>query len=339
ITVTNTGTYYSFNTATAPCQSITQQYNITLFGGGNITNPAIPYADEVVTCPNDGKQLPNIFLCGANDSRDILTNIAGASSIIWEQLDESSCAAVTDQDCANENPSCTWNQVATGPNYTANTAGQFKVIINFQGGCFAEFYFNVYQNLLNPTVTSTDIICNTPGSITVNNVPSGYEYSLDNVTYQTSNVFTVTTAGIYTVYIRQTGVDTNPCIFTVMDVQIRDRDFTASVNVTQPYCNGELGSVHLAANDAEPQYFFSIYQGGTLVNSVGPIVDNNYTFANLNPGTYTVNIETEDGCTHTEDIEIIEPPLLTVTAALTTPLTCTDGEITIYPVGGTPPYY
>ena len=339
ITVTNTGTYYSFNTATAPCQSITQQYNITLFGGGNITNPAIPYADEVVTCPNDGKQLPNIFLCGANDSRDILTNIAGASSIIWEQLDESSCAAVTDQDCANENPSCTWNQVATGPNYTANTAGQFKVIINFQGGCFAEFYFNVYQNLLNPTVTSTDIICNTPGSITVNNVPSGYEYSLDNVTYQTSNVFTVTTAGIYTVYIRQTGVDTNPCIFTVLDVQIRDRDFTASVNVTQPYCNGELGSVHLAANDAEPQYFFSIYQGGTLVNSVGPIVDNNYTFANLNPGTYTVNIETEDGCTHTEDIEIIEPPLLTVTAALTTPLTCTDGEITIYPVGGTPPYY
>src|SRR5690606_8665786 len=33
------------------------------------------------------------------------------------------------------------------------------------------------------------------------------------------------------------------------------------------------------------------------------------------------------------------PPLLTVTAALTTPLTCTDGAITIYPEGGTPPYY
>src|SRR5690606_22533707 len=137
ITVTQTGTYYSFNTATAPCQSIEEQYNVQMFGGTTITNPAIPYADEVVTCPNDGKLLPNIFLCGANDSREILTNIAGASSIIWEQLDESSCAPVSDPDCANENSACTWNQVATGTSYTANTAGQFKVIINFQGGCFA----------------------------------------------------------------------------------------------------------------------------------------------------------------------------------------------------------
>ena len=56
-------------------------------------------------------------------------------------------------------------------------------------------------------------------------------------------------------------------------------------------------------------------------------------------GTYTLTAETEDGCTLTEDVDIIEPPLLTVTAALTSPLTCEDGEITIYPVGGTPPYF
>lgn len=338
ITVSAAGTYYVHNTATAPCQSTDQVFNVTLFGA-NITNPVIPYADEVVTCPNDGKLLPNIFLCGANDSRNIQTNISGATSIIWEQLNEGSCAPVANSDCANENSACTWNQVGTGPNFNANTSGQFRLTINYSGGCFVQFYFNVYQNILNPTVTTSDIICTTPGSITVNNVPNGYEYSLDGTTYQTSNVFSISTPGIYTVYIRQIGIPTNPCVFTVPDVQIRERNFTASSIVTQPLCHDDKGSIHLAANDADPQYTFSLYSGATLVNSVGPIVANNHTFANLNPGTYTAIVETEDGCTYSEDITIVEPPLLTVTAALTTPLSCTDGVITIYPVGGTAPYY
>jgi len=338
ITVTSTGTYYSFNTAIAPCQSIEQEYNVVMFGA-DVPNPVIPFADQVVTCPNDGKLLPNIFLCGANDSRFIQTNITDATSMIWEILDETSCAAVTDQDCANEDGSCVWNQVVTGPDYLVDTAGQYRLTLNYDGGCFNQFYFNVYTNLLVPTVTSRDIICITPGEIVVGGVPSGYEYSIDGVNYQASNIFTATTPGIYMVYIRQIGVSPNPCIFTVPDVQIRERDFTVSTIITQPYCNGEQGSVHIAANDADPQYFFSIYQGATLINSVGPIVASDYTFSNLNPGIYTVNVSTEDGCAFTGDIEIINPPLLTATAALTQPLTCTDGEITVYPVGGTPPYF
>ncbi|WP_179344969.1 T9SS type B sorting domain-containing protein [Winogradskyella ursingii] len=338
ITVTETGTYYSFNTAIAPCQSIEQQYNVQLFGG-DIENPVIPYADEVVTCPNDGKLLPNIFLCGANDSRFIETNISDSTSIIWEQLDESSCTAVANQDCANEDAACTWNEVATGPNFLANTSGQFRLTINYPGGCFVQFYFNVYQNVLNASVDATDIICTTPGSITVNDVPTGYEYSIDGTNYQASNLFTVNTAGTYTVYIRQVGIPTNPCVFTVPDVQIRERDFTASATVTQPLCYGELGSIQLAANDVDPQYEFSLFNGATLVNSVGPVTSNTHVFDNLNPGTYTATIETENGCLFSEDITIVEPPLLTVSAALTAPLTCTDGEITVYAEGGTPPYF
>ncbi len=338
ITVTETGTYYSFNTAIAPCQSIEQQFNVQLFGG-DITNPVIPYADEVVTCPNDGKLLPNIFLCGANDSRLIETNISDSTSIIWEQLDESSCAAVSDPDCANEDPGCTWNQVGTGSNFLANTSGQFRLTINYPGGCFNQFYFNVYQNLLEPTVISSDIICATNGSITVNDVPSGYEYSIDGTNYQTSNIFTVSTPGTYSVYVRQIGVPTNPCIFSVPDVLIRDRDFTVTSTVTQPLCFGDKGNIQLAANDVDPQYTFTISESGTLVNTVGPIIDNTYAFDNLNPGNYTVTVETENGCLYSEDVEIIEPPLLTVTAAITVPLSCNDGEITIYAEGGTPPYY
>ncbi|GAL69037.1 internalin, putative [Jejuia pallidilutea] len=338
ITVTSTGSYYVYNAATAPCQSITQQFDVTLFGAG-VTNPVIPFADEVVICPNDGKELPNIFLCGADDSRFIQTNITDTSSMIWEVLDESSCTAVLNQDCANESDTCSWNQVATGANYTADTAGQYRLTLNYDGGCFNQFYFNVYENLLVPTVTSRDIICTTPGEIVVGGVPSGYEFSIDGTNYQASNTFSVTTAGIYSVYVRQLGVTPNPCIFGVPNVQIRERDFLVQTTVEQPLCYGELGNVILAVNDARPQYFFSIYDGATLVNSVGPITSDNYTFENLNPGTYTVNVSTEDGCTFTDDIEIIEPPLLEATSAITKPLTCTNGEITVYPVGGTAPYY
>ncbi|WP_111307556.1 T9SS type B sorting domain-containing protein [Confluentibacter sediminis] len=338
ITVTSPGTYYVHNTATAPCQSIDQIFEVITYGAG-VTNPVLPFADEVVICPNDGKELPNIFLCGANDSRFIQTNITDTSSMIWEKLDESSCSAVVDQDCANESDTCTWNQVATGPDYLADTAGQYKLTLNYTGGCYNEFYFNVYENLLIPKVTPRDIFCTTPGQITVNNVPSGYLYSIDGVNYQTENVFVINTPNVYTVYVKQDGVTPNPCIFTVPAVQIRQRDFTVSTIITQPLCHDELGSVTLAANDVRPQYYFSIYQGATEVDRVGPIMENSHPFLNLNPGTYTVNVSTDDGCTFTDTIEIINPPLLTATSALTTPLTCTDGEITVYPSGGTAPYY
>jgi len=338
ITVTSTGTYYSFNNAVAPCQSIEQIYEVALFGG-DVENPVIPYADEIVTCPNDGKLLPLIFLCGADDTRFIETNISDSTSIIWEQLDASSCTAVADADCANEDSACIWNQVAVGPDFLVDSAGQFRLTINYPGGCFNRFYFNVFQNLLVPAVVATDIICTTSGSIMVNDVPSGYEYSIDGANYQTSNVFTINTPGTYSVFVRQIGVPTNPCIFSVPDVLIRERDFTVTSTVSQPLCHGELGSIQLAANDVDPQYTFTLEQGGTLVNTVGPITENTYSFDNLNPGTYTATVETEDGCLHTETITIIEPPLLTVTAALTAPLDCTDGEITIYPEGGTPPYF
>ncbi|WP_345005402.1 T9SS type B sorting domain-containing protein [Snuella lapsa] len=337
-TATGTGTFYVTNTTSATCISIVEQITVIPYGN-TITNPVIPFADLTPVCPNDGKVLPYIFLCGANDTRAITTGISDAVSIIWEKLDETSCDPVTVDDCANENDACTWNQVGTGPNYTADQAGEFRIVINYPGGCFSIFYFNVYQNLLNPTVIAKDIICNTLGEITVGGVPSGYEYSLDpNGSYQSSNVFSIDTAGYYTVYIRQVGVDTNPCIFETPSIYVRDRDVSVSTVVTQPNCNGDKGSIQLAVNNGLPQYYYSLSEGGTLVNSVGPITNSDYTFANLNPGTYTYTISTDDGCLFTGDIEIINPPVLTATVALTRPLTCTDGEITVYPEGGTPPY-
>ncbi|WP_281227242.1 T9SS type B sorting domain-containing protein [Flavobacterium aquiphilum] len=341
LTVTNPGTYYVYNTAIAPCLSITEAVTVSRFGG-IVTNPVIPFADQWVTCPNDGKQLPNIFLCGLNATRAINTNISDGSTIVWEKLNEASCTAVSNQNCANENSSCTWTQVETGASYTANTSGQFRLTLNYPGGCFNRFYFNVYQNLLDPTETHRDIICNTKGNITIGGVPSGYEYSIDGTNYQASNSFTINTAGLYTVYIRQVGVTSNPCIFKVPNIQIRQRNFTVSTTVTQPLCFGEKGSIKVAANDVEPQYNFKIFNGGTLVNSVGPTTAGDYTFSNLTPGiTYQVQVTTQDGCSNDQWIYISQPSsAVTANAAIVEPLTaCNDGKIVITTQGGTGPYY
>ena len=191
------------NTALAPCRSIKQV--VTVVPSGTTTvNPINTFADSVVTCPNNGKDLPKIFLCGANSSRLLNIGVSDATSIIWQELDESSCTAIGIADCANESTSCTWNQVGTGNSFTANASGQFRVVLNYPGGCFNIYYFNVFKNLLNPTATSRDIICNTIGEITVGGVPSsGYEFSL-NATgpWQDSNVFPITTPNTYAVYFR-----------------------------------------------------------------------------------------------------------------------------------------
>ena len=337
-TTTTTGVFSVVNTAPAPCLSITETVTVVDFNGV-VPNPIIPFADEVATCTNDGSALPKIFLCGAGDVRSIQTNILNATSIIWEKLNEASCAATPIVNCPNTNTSCTWTQVGTGPDFNANAAGQYRVRIVFQNGCFRTYYFNVYQNLFSPTEVHKDIICGTNGSITVSGVPSNYEYSLSpSGPWQPSNIFSIPTAGNYTVYIRQIGTGVGNCVFTLPNIPIRVRAFTVDVIPTQPLCNGGQGSIRVQINDVEPQYTYQLLLGGTLISTAGPINSNDYTFSNLNPGTYTVIATSVDGCTSTQTVTLIQPVPVTVTAAVTIPLTCGPGEITIYPIGGTPPY-
>lgn len=343
-TATALGTYSVVNTAPAPCLTITETINVIDFNG--ITpNPVIPYADQVDTCANDGSELPKIFLCGAGDSQLIQTNILNATSIIWEVASSASCTAsdpvAPPSSCPDTRACVTWSSAGpNGPNFNATTAGQYRVRIVYQNGCFRNYYFNVYQNLFTPTETHSDIICGTNGNITVNGVPAGYEFSLTGLagSWQASNIFTITTAGTYTVYIRPIGGGVGNCIFTLPNIQIINRNFTVNVIVANALCNNARGSIRVQVNNVNPQYTYTLYQGATLVNSVGPINLNDYTFSNLNPGTYTVNVLTTDGCTYSQTVTITNPPVLTVTAAITIPLTCNPGQITVYPVGGTPPY-
>ena len=340
ITVNAVGTYYVLNTANAPCVSINQTYTVTPYGT-TTTNPVIPYADEVVICPNNGEQLPKIFLCGLNNTRLIQTGITDASSIVWETLNTASCTATPIVNCANTNPSCTWTQVGTGANFTITTAGQYRLTINYQNGCFKRFYFNVFRNLLDIQFTKRDIICSTNGNITITNLPTNYQFQLVNqstnailVPFQSNPSFTITQAGTYMVQVRQNGVN-NGCVFEVRDIGIELRIFQVNVVPTHATCNG-LGSIRLQALNVRPQYTFSL--SGPVSLSSGLVTNNDYTFSNLNAGTYTYTVSTTDGCTQTGTVVIQNNNNLSLNATVSQNISCNQGNIQVNRSGGQPPF-
>ncbi|MDO6491371.1 MULTISPECIES: T9SS type B sorting domain-containing protein [unclassified Cellulophaga] len=347
LVVDDIGVYIVDKIIADPCKGFQEIITVTRFGTTQ-TNPIIDLINdtsntvdgEVTTCPIDGDPLPKIFLCGLNDIEPININIPDATSIQWEKLDEGSCTASV-EDCANKNGTCTWSQVATGQTFNAEDEGQYRVVINYLNGCFTRFYFNVFKNDLDPRATVKDIICTTDGSISVTNVPANYDFQLLDaatgtilVPYSANNgpVFPITNNGAYTIEMRQQGV-VDGCVFRLEDIGVLRRDYVVNITTKDTDCNG-LGEIRISAEDVEPQYYFSISQGGIEVDTFGPTNDNDYTFTDLNDGVYDVTVRTDDGCTLTREVTINDVSDLAGTALTTKSIDCTDGIISVNATGG-----
>lgn len=347
LVVDDIGVYIVDKIIADPCKGFQEIITVTRFGTTQ-TNPIIDLINdtsntvdgEVTICPIDGDPLPKIFLCGLNDIEPISINIPDATSIQWEKLDEGSCTASV-EDCANKNGTCTWNQVATGQTFNAEDEGQYRVVINYLNGCFTRFYFNVFKNDLDPRATVKDIICTTDGSISVTNVPANYDFQLLDaatgtilVPYSANNgpVFPITNNGAYTVEMRQQGV-VDGCVFRLEDIGVLRRDYVVNITTKDTDCNG-LGEIRISAEDVEPQYYFSISQGGIEVDTFGPTDDNDHTFLGLNDGVYDVTVRTDDGCTLTREVTINDVSDLAGTALTTKSIDCTDGIISVTATGG-----
>jgi len=366
--VTNIGNYIVEKSGTAGCADLTELITVERFGTTQ-TNPIIAYFNqvnsdtnqdndlqgEIVTCSIDGGLLPKIFLCGDNDEATIQLGITDAQSIVWQQLDESSCADAGD-DCANTNATCTWNDIVTQDNYTVTDSGKYRVVINYQNGCFSRFYFNVFKNTLDITHTASDILCSTPGNIRITNLGANYGFQLvdasnDNIVvpFSANNgpSFDITTSGTYTVQVTQLNPSTgNPipgsCIFETEDIGILERNYQVDITTTQADCN-QLGTISVQALNVLPNYNYELRLDdgsnggqGTFVDNRVASADNTHTFNNVNPGDYIVITTTDDGCTDTQQITVAEIPALTLVALTTENITCTAGIVTLTPTGGSP---
>ncbi|GBF18546.1 hypothetical protein C21_00704 [Arenibacter sp. NBRC 103722] len=364
------GTYIVDKIVADPCKGFKEILVVERFGAtqtnpivdffNNSNNDADPTNDvqgEIVSCSVDGSPLPKIFLCGVNDTQLIQVNIADAQSMVWEQLVEGSCTDSGD-DCGNKNATCTWNQVSIGPSFTANSAGKFRLVVNYQNGCFSRFYFNVFQNNLDIQYNANDIICNTPGNITITNLGLGYGYQLYDVANGTIVVpysdnngpsFDISTNGAYRVGITQLDNTTGEpidgsCEFTTPDIGIRNRNFQLNITTTAATCS-TLGSINIQAMNVEANYEYEIRiddgsngGNGTLLDNETAQPDNNYTFQNLNAGNYIIRVSTDDGCFLEEKVTVLSEADLDLTARISQHISCKEGNILMDSSGGKTPH-
>gem|GEM_PF-590950 len=360
--VTDIGTYIVDKIVADPCKGFKEIITVERFGATQ-TNPLVDYfnmlngdADpindiqgEIVTCSVDGDLLPKIFLCGATDTQPLQINITDAQSLTWEKLDESSCTGSSD-DCGNKNLSCSWNSVATGNNYTANTAGKFRLVINYTNGCFSRFYFDVFQNNLEILYNNRDIICSSDGQIRITNLGSGYGYQL--IDHANNSILIPFTAGNGPIFDFSSGQNGSyrvevvqldgagnaipgACIFSTDPIGIRDRDFQVDITTTPANCNAQ-GILQIDVLNVRPNYTYILKRpDGTLIDEETAQPDNTYSF-NVNPGNYIVEVSTDDGCSYDENVTVTRILDPTISALTTKDIGCTAGTIELTGSNGFP---
>ncbi|MFK7077334.1 T9SS type B sorting domain-containing protein [Flavobacterium oreochromis] len=342
-------------TGTDPlCRTIVQTFKVKLYGS-DLQNPLIKYDNSLnpVLCSDSGERIPIIYLCGKNDSKLLQPNITGTIKVEWQLYDETKATCgpynpvtncpVTDDLC--------WTKIVEANEYTVSNEGKYRLIFTFVGGCTKTFYFNVYKNLTETEVSVLPIVCGAPGSITVTkpvNSTGRFQFQLvqPNGTlgvWTTNPVFPILTTGNYSVNVKDTTVP-GSCQITIDNIGVPANNIVVSATVTQPKCNGDLGSVNLGVSGVNGPYTYTLYQGtdatGLIVGSSVTTTQAYNIFDKLTPGLSYYWIVTTPSCTKNGTFVLTNPDKLILKPSLTKPLTdCTNGEITISATGGTPPYY
>ncbi|MFM7078221.1 MAG: beta strand repeat-containing protein, partial [Bacteroidota bacterium] len=211
--------------------------------------------------------------------------------------------------------------------------GAYSVLVTDGNGCTANASFTITQPLaISATYSSTNSTCgNSDGSLTIN--PTGgtgaYSYSINNGnTSQNTPVFNLMPSGSYSILI----TDANGCTQTIAaTINNSAAPVIQSSNTTNISCNGFAnGSIVVTSTGGTGALGYSL-NGGTAQTSGA--------FNNLGPGTYTVIVSDNNGCTTSTQAIITQPSVLTLTGS-SIGSTCglNNGSITLNSQGGTSPY-
>ena len=171
------------------------------------------------------------------------------------------------------------------------------------------------------------------GDIGVNSVTGGvspFSVSLDDITYQSSRIFTDLVAGNYTVYIQ----DANGCKFT-SDVTVNDTPGPSllTLDITNTSCGNSDGEVEVTAVTGGTGPFEYSMDGTNFQTSP--------QFSGLAAGTYQVGVRDANNCRYNEDFTITDNggPSGAIITTVTASCTDDDGSISVANVvDGTAPY-
>src|SRR5690606_10458157 len=120
-----------------------------------------------------------------------------------------------------------------------------------------------------------------------------YEYSLDGINFQSSNIINGLAAGSHNITVRDANGCTGVITGTVTDGTVLDADAVAAPTA----CPGvDNGSITVTVNNGSAPYQYSI-DGGTTFQPAA-------NFTGLAPGTYTITVSDANGCTGTADATV-----------------------------------
>ncbi|SHI95130.1 PA domain-containing protein [Aquimarina spongiae] len=334
------------NPADGTCVTLTEEFNVSSFRA--ISNPILDYVNgtSIISENCSGIDIPQILLCGDQDflletNFDPTLNLV---SISWQRLAPSgACASDANDPCSLLSGDCTdtnWVEEPGGntPSFTVSETGDYRILAEFDGGCFNPFYFSVSKTDYQPELTMQPIECGNAGSVEVTNAPLNFEFSLNSGgPYSNTTVFPIPAGGggDITVY----AIDTTfpGCEYTET-INVPEINPTVQITATDPTCindaNGDgFGRINIEVIGGLPEYQYTI-SGGNLSS---PIVVLNsdanngvYTQTGLAPGTYTVEVVTNlpaPDCVFTETVTINSAPDFTAEAVLIAPETCDTGAL------------
>lgn len=249
----------------------------------------------------------------------------------------SASATSTPANCGASNGTITITPTGTGP-FTYSINGFTYQVSNTFTGVAAGNYFAFVRDALgcvgaaivvvNPVAGPSISAVSTPAACTVNNgtitaTGSGgtapLQYSIDGVTYSSSNTFSSLAPNTYTVYVK----DASGCIKTTTLTVDNASGLTLALSAVSSSC-GNTGIITATAGGGVAPLQYNINAGAYQAGNV---------FSGLSPGTYTVNVKDANNCIVTKQ-EIIESLTgLSLSASVVLQATCGGSNAVIEAIG------
>ena len=300
----------TFNTLTAGT------YNIDIKDNNNCSdNVNITITEPTILVVSQGT-VTNVSCFGGNDG-SLSVNASGATAPYQYSIDGGT----------------TWQNSNT---FNTLTAGTYTIDIKDNNNCSDNINITITEpNQVNISTSFTEPSCHggSNGSISLNvsGATAPYQYSIDGgITWQTSNTFNALAAGTYTIQIE----DDNGCSYNTSETITQPTQINITTSFNEPSCFGfSDGAISLNVSGATAPYQYSIDGGITWQTS--------NTFNALTAGTYTIQIEDNNGCSYSASETITQPTILVVSQGNVTNVSCfggNDGSLSVNASGATAPY-
>ena len=185
-------------------------------------------------------------------------------------------------------------------------------------------------------ISQTDVVCfgNASGSVTATGIGGStpYEYSLDGLTYQSSDTFGSLLAGNYTITVRDAALNT--ATVNVVITEPASAVIGTASTIIDIICFGSnTGSLTITGSGGVAPYQYKQGAGSYQVSG---------TFSSLAAGAYTITVQDANLCTFDVSVTLTEPAAaLAGTIISQSNVLCSgasNGSVSADGTGGTGPY-